>query len=148
MLTHELGMLVGITTGRLVVFDPRTDRVLQEQPAGTVAMGIDVCRADGSIAVTDFVGRVRLFEMLPNGNYAFKRAGFSPAARRVSFSPDCSKIAVTSGNDRNLFILNRADMSTERTYSLGPGLRDIVYLDDRWVAAADACVVNFVDTQR
>lgn len=142
------GMLVGITTGRLVVFDPRTDVVLQEQPAGTVAMGIDVCRKDGSIAVTDFVGRVRLFDMLPNGNYVFKRAGFSPAARRVSFSPDCSKLAVTSGNDRNLFILNRADMSTERTYSLGPGLRDIVYLDERWVAAADACVVNFVDTTR
>jgi hypothetical protein len=142
------GLLVGITTGRLVVFDPRKDRVIDEQPAGTVAMGIDICRSDDAIVVTDFAGRVRLFEIGSDGRYVFTRAGFSPAARRTSFSPDCSKIAVTSGNDRNLFILKRADMSRERTYSLGPGLRDIVFLDNRWVAAADACVISFVDTAR
>jgi len=140
------GLLVGITTGRLVVFDPQTDRVIEEQPAGIVAMGIDICRADGAVVVTDFTGRVRLFEIGADGHYKFIRGAFYPAARRTSFSPDCSKIAVTSGNDRNVFIMKRADLSMQRVFALGPGLRDIVFLDDRWLSAADACVVNFIDT--
>lgn len=140
------GLLVGITTGRLIVFDPRIDRILDRQPAGIVAMGIDVCRADNAIVVTDFTGRIRLFEVGDDGHYHFIRGAYSAAARRTSFSKDCSKIAVTSGDDRHLSVLRRTDLSTLRTYSLGPGLRDIVFLDNRWIAAADACVVNFVDT--
>src|SRR5262249_38716556 len=48
LVTRSDGRIVGITTSRLVVFDPATDRVLEDQPAGAVAMGVDVCAADRS----------------------------------------------------------------------------------------------------
>lgn len=141
------GMLAGITTSRLFLFDPKTDRVVEEHPAGAVAMGIDVCRSDNALVVTDFVGRVRIYEWGSDGHYHFVRGAFYPAPRRAAFSPDCSSIAITSGNDRNAFLLRRSDLGLLRSYRLGPGLRDIVFLDAERAAVVDACTVNVLDTK-
>jgi hypothetical protein len=139
------GRLVGITTSRLVVFDPNADRVLEEHPAGAVAMGLDVCAADQELAVTDFAGRLRLFERGPDGRYRFRAGVALPAPRRVAFSPGCERLLVTSGDDRHAFLLRRSDLAVLRRYRLGPGLRDVVFLDERNAAAADACTINLLD---
>ncbi len=146
MVARADGRIVAITTGRLVVFDPSSDRVLEDHAAGTVAMGVDVCAADGAVAVTDFTGRVRIFERGPDGRYAFHVGALLPAPRRVAFSPTCDRLVVTSGDDRHAFLLTRADMQVVRTWRLGPGLRDVVFVDEHHVAAADACTATFLDT--
>lgn len=148
MVARRDGRILAITTSRFVVFDPTTDRVLEDHPAGAVAMGIDVCKADDAVAITDFTGRVRVFERGADGAYHFSAGAFVPAPRRVSFSPSCDKLVVTSGDDRRAFLLRRRGLEIIRTFKLGPGLRDVVFLDDRWIAAADACTVNLLDTDR
>jgi hypothetical protein len=139
------GKLVAITTGRLVVFDPASDQVIEETAAGVVAMGIDVCAVDDAVAITDFTGRVRIFERGADGHYRFTIGAFLPAPRRIAFSPSCDRLVVTSGDDRRAFLLRRASLEVARTYRLGPGLRDVVFVDDDRVAAADACTVSFLD---
>jgi hypothetical protein len=137
-------MLLGITTGRFVVFDPNTDRVLEEHPAGIVAMGIDVCNVDDGVVITDFTGRVRLFDRGPDGRYRFRAGTAFSAPRRVAFSPSCELVAVTSGDDRHASLLRRSDLSVVRTWSLGPGLREQLFLDDKTLASVDACTVSFL----
>jgi len=140
------GALVAITTSRLVVFDPRTDRVRSEQAAGIVAMGIDLCPKDDAVAIADFSGRVRVFDRAGD-DYRF-RAGVSlPAPRRIAFSPSCSHLVVTSGDDRHAYLLRRDDLQVVRRYTLGPGLRDVVFLDENTVAAADACTFNTLEAR-
>jgi hypothetical protein len=138
------GKLVGITTSRLVVFDPTTDRVTEELAAGVVAMGIDICASDGALAVTDFTGRLRIFEREPNGQYRFHAGAFLPAPRRVAFSPSCDRLLVTSGDDRRAFLVRRGDLGIERAYRLGPGLRDVAFLDENTPVVADACTASFL----
>jgi hypothetical protein len=145
MVERADGRLVAITTARLCVFDTALDRVTEETVAGVVAMGVDVCQGDGALAVTDFTGRLRLFEPGIDGRYRFVAGVFLPAPRRVAFSPACDRLVVTSGDDRRVFLLRRAGLEVARTYRLGPGLRDVVFVDDRQVAAADACTVTFLD---
>lgn len=140
------GRIVGITMSRLFVFDPQDDRVLEDQRAGLVAMGIDICAADDAVVVADFTGRVRLFEREDDGPYRLRGGVNVPAARRVAFSPDCARIVVTSGDDRHAHLIRRTDLAVLRAWNLGPGLRDVAFLDDRWAAAADACTVNLLDT--
>jgi hypothetical protein len=139
------GRIVGITVSRLFVFDPRSDRVLEEQSAGVVAMGIDICASDDAVAVADFTGRVRLFERADGGEYRFRGGVMVPAARRVAFSPGCDRLVVTSGDDRHAHLIRRSDLRVIRTWKLGPGLRDVAFLDDRWAAAADACTASLLD---
>ncbi|MGZ6085302.1 MAG: hypothetical protein ACXWUE_17640 [Polyangiales bacterium] len=139
------GKLLGITTSRFVVFDPDADRVLEEHPAGIVAMGIDVCSTDDAVVITDFTGRLRLFERGADGRYAFRAATSISAPRRVAFSPTCDRIAVTSGDDRHAWLIRRSDLQTLRTYTLGPGLREQLFLDDKTLASVDACTVSFLD---
>ena len=140
------GNLVAITTSRLIVFDPRRDRVLSEQAAGIVAMGIDLCAKDDAVAIADFSGRVRVFDR-SGDDYRF-RAGVSlPAPRRIAFSPSCSHLVVTSGDDRHAYLLRRDDLAIVRRYTLGPGLRDVVFLDESTIAAADACTFNTLEAR-
>jgi hypothetical protein len=138
------GKLVGITTSRLFVLDPQTDAVRVDEPAGAVAMGVDVCPADDAAVVADFAGRVRLFDR--SGEAYVFRAGIAlPAPRRVAFSPGCDRIVVTSGDDRSVFVLRRLDLSLLRTYRVGPGLRDVTFLDEKTAVAVDGCTVNLLD---
>jgi hypothetical protein len=147
MVMRRDGRIVAITTGRLVVFDPASNQVLEEHPAGAVAMGVDVCATDDALAVTDFTGRVRLFERGEGGRYRLRAGVFLPAPRRVAFSPGCDRLVVTSGDDRRAFLVRRSDLAVVRTYRLGPGLRDVVFVDDRHAAAADACTVSVLDAE-
>ena len=140
------GRLVGITTTRRFVIDPHDDRLLEDQPAGLVAMGIDLCAADGSIAITDFTGRVRLFDRTPEGGYRFRAGVALPAPRRVAFSPSCDTLAVTSGDDRHVFLLRTRTLERLRTWTLGPGLRDLTFLDEHHVGAVDGCTLNALET--
>jgi hypothetical protein len=145
MTARSDGLIVAITTGRLVVFDPGGDRVLEEHAAGVIAMGLAVCKVDHSAAITDFTGRVRIFERAGDGRYRFRAGALLPAPRRVAFSPDCAHLVVTSGDDRRAFLLRPSDLAVLRTYQLGPGLRDVTFADDRTIAAVDACTVSFID---
>jgi hypothetical protein len=139
------GRLVGITTTRLLVFDPHEDHLVDEQAAGLVAMGVDLCAHDDSIAVTDFTGRVRLFDRTAAGGYRFRAAVDLPAPRRVAFSPSCDTLAVTSGDDRHAYLLRTRTLERLRTWKLGPGLRDLTFLDEHHVGAVDACTLNVLD---
>jgi hypothetical protein len=122
------GKLIGITTSRLVVIDPRDWSVRQTRAAGVVAMGVDLCPADGALLVTDVV----------------KRAASLTAARRVAWAPGCARAIVTSGDDRHAYFLRREDLSVERAFRLGPGLRDVTFLDADTAAVADACTINYL----
>lgn len=138
------GKLVGITATKLVVIDPVTWKVEHEQAAGLVAMGVDLCAGSGVVVVTDFTGRVREFEPEPGGGYRLSAATFLPAPRRVAVSADCSRVLVTSGDDRHAFLLRREGLTEERVFKLGPGLRDVAFIDERTAAAADACTINWL----
>jgi len=139
------GMLVGIDTARLVVFDPDARRVLERHAAGLGVMGIDVCLADDAVAITDMAGRVRVFERAPSGEYRFHAGVSLSAPRRIAFSPDCRMIGVTSADDHTVWSLRRADLTVARRYQVGPGLRDISFVGPRQMAVADACMATFLD---
>ncbi len=144
MVRRPDGVVAAIDTTRLFDWSPRSDRVLDARAAGIVAMGLDVCPADGAAAVADMAGRVRLFRRT-DGGYRFERAASLEAPRRVAFSTDCSRLAVTSADDSTVWVLRRADLAVEHTYAAGPGLRDLVWLDARWVAVADAGGAEVLD---
>jgi len=135
-------MLVGISTTDLLVFDPRRALVTERTAAALGAGGLDVCQRDGTAAVTDFAGRLRLFRRNSDGRYQFDRGVALSAPRRVAFSPDCAWIAVTSADDETAYVLRSSDLSIWRTFALGPGLRDVVYTGPREAAVVDACTVN------
>ncbi|MEO8603667.1 MAG: hypothetical protein ABI629_13925 [bacterium] len=135
-------MLIGISTTDLLVFDPRRGVVSQRTAAAIGAGGLDVCQRDGSAAVVDLAGRLRLFRLDESGQYVFDRGVSLSAPRRVAFSPDGAWIAVTSADDKTAYVLRRDDLSVWRTFELGPGLRDVVYTGPREVAIVDACTVN------
>lgn len=139
------GMLVGIDTARLVVFDPEAGRIVEQHPAGLGVMGIDVCLRDDAVAITDMAGRVRVFERAPSGEYRFRAGASVFAPRRIAFSPDCRMIGVTSADDHTVVSLRRADLSVARRYRVGPGLRDITFTGPRQMAVADACMATFLD---
>jgi hypothetical protein len=138
------GLIAGINTSRLFVYDPRSDRLVDDQAAGMVAMGIDVCAVDQSVVVADFVGRVRLFDW-SDGRHRFRAGARLPAPRRVAFSPGCDRVVVTSGDDRHAYLLRRSDLSIVRAWKLGPGLRDVTFVDDHTVAVADGCTLTLLD---
>jgi hypothetical protein len=139
------GMLVGIDTARLFVYDPRRDQVVESHAAGIAAMGLDVCPRDGTAAIADMAGRLRVFARGASGRYTFERGRLLAAPRRVAFSPDCALIATTSGDDHTVTILRRADLRVLRRFRVGPALRDLAFVDERELAVADACTATFLD---
>jgi hypothetical protein len=143
LLRRSDGLLVGIDTARLFVYDPSADRVVSERRAGLSALGIDLCRVDDGVVVTDLAGRVRLFDRDGDG-YRFERGALMAAPRRVAFSPDCGHVAVASADDETVSILRRADLAVVQRFSAGPGLRDLVWADASHVLAADACGVEIL----
>lgn len=142
------GLIAGIDSADLFVFDPGERRVVDRVPAGLTAIGLGVCARDGTAAVADMAGRLRVFELDERGRYRFARGVLLPAPRRVDFSPDCRLLAVGSGDDETVRVLDSETLRVERTYRLGPGLRDLTFLDDRRLAVVDACTVSFFDVTR
>lgn len=133
------GQLAVGTTSRVKILDPDRSLALQSIPSAITSNGMDVCPSDGAIAVSDVAGRVRLFEADDAGTYRFSWGIGLAAPRRVAFSPDCSEIAVTSGNDRTVWMVERRSGEIRCEFEVGPGLRDVTYVDAETVAVADVC---------
>lgn len=138
------GKIVGIDTARLFVLDPATHTLIWRGAAGVCVMGLDLCRADGRVALTDMAGRLRIFTRDGDG-YTLTDSLALRAPRRVAFSPDCTHLAVTSADDTTVSVLTTAPLELRAEHSLGPGLRDLAFVAPRTVAVADACMVTTLD---
>ncbi len=136
------GRLVLMQPDVILVYSLEDHRIEHRIPAGIAQMGFDVCPRDGAVVSADFTGRVRVFAQDPAAGYRFDWGLGLFAPRRVAFSPDCARIAVTSGNDRDVWIVDRASRKVVATYSVGPSVRGIAFLSDDVLAVADACTVT------
>lgn len=133
------GRLVVTNTATLMVFAPAEGRVTERVPAGLVDFGFDVCGTDGTVAVADVSGRLRIFEIDGTGHYRFAWGMSLFAPRRVAYSSDCSRIAVTSGDDHRVFIIDAAAHRILDVLHAGPALREVAVTGPREFSIADAC---------
>jgi hypothetical protein len=140
------GLVVGIDTARLFVFDPNEREVIWREGAGICVMGIDQCASDGRVAITDMAGRLRLYQPAAEGYELIDSIGLR-APRRVAFSPDCERLAVTSADDVTVYVLSTDPLEQLDAHALGPGLRDLAFVGPRTIAAADACTVTTLDAE-
>jgi hypothetical protein len=132
------GRLVITTTASLMTFAPGEDRVVDRTTAGLIIAGYDVCPVDGSVAVADLAGRVRVFHESPEGyRFAWGVSLFAP--RRVAYSRDCSRMAVSSADDRRVFVVDTATHQVVEVIQAGPALRDVAATGPREFAVADVC---------
>ena len=144
MLHRSDGLFVGVDTARLFVYDPDRDHIVESHAAGIAVLGMALCGVDDAVAVADMGGRVRLFERRRKGRYGFVRGSWVNAPRRLAFSPDCTLLGVTSGDDQTVTVLRRKDLSVVKRYRVGPGLRDITFIGKRELVIADACTATFI----
>jgi hypothetical protein len=133
------GQLVVTSTASLMVFSPDTNRVGEDIAAGVAVIGFDVCAANGTVAVADAIGRLRTFAIDPAGHYQFAWGVSLFAPRRVAYSPDCSRIAVTSADDRSVSIIDAASHRVVGVFSAGPALREVAATGPREFSVADVC---------
>lgn len=133
------GRIVLTNTASLLVFSPDDDRVVEDRAAGFAILGFDLCPLDGAVAVADTMGRLRVFEMDPAGDYRFAWGVSLFAPRRVAYSPDCSHIAVTSADDHSVFLIDRATRRIVDTLQGGPALREVAATAEREFSVADIC---------
>jgi hypothetical protein len=136
------GRLVITTTASLMTFAPGEDRVVDRTPAGLIIAGYDVCPVDGSVAVADLAGRVRVFHDGPDGRYRFDWGVSLFAPRRVAYSRDCSRMAVTSADDRRVFVVDTAAHRVVEVIHAGPALREVAATGPREFAVADVCSMS------
>lgn len=134
-------LVVGIDTARLFVFDPDARALVWRESAGICVMGLDLCADDGRVALTDMAGRVRIYA--PRGEGYERVASLAlRAPRRIAFSPDCTRLAVSSADDATVYLLASDPLELLAEHEVGPGLRDLAFVDARTVALADACMVT------
>jgi hypothetical protein len=135
------GRLVIKTSAELLVFDPTVGRVLERTPAGLADFGFDLCGADGRAAVADMTGRLRVYQLDEDGyRFAWGVRMFAP--RRVAFSPDCARIAVTSADDRRVFIVDTESRSIVDVHEAGPALREVAATGAREFSISDVCSIT------
>lgn len=133
------GKLIVTNNGWLSVIEPSDFRVVERRPVALASLSTDVCERDGSIAVTDVTGRMRVFEIDESGKYQFAWGIHIFAPRRAAFSEDCSRIAVTSADDRRLFIVDADKKQIVDIFEVGPALREVVATGPREFSASDVC---------
>jgi hypothetical protein len=133
------GRIIVVNSGSIMVFDPTENRVVERVPAGLADFGFDVCDRDGRVAVPDAVGRLRIFELDPSGRYRFAWGLSLFAPRRVAFSRDCSRMAVTSADDRHVYIVDAAAHRLVDVLDAGPALREVAATGPREFSITDAC---------
>jgi hypothetical protein len=126
-------------SGALVVFDPDEDRVLESVPSGLANLGLDLCRRDGAAAVADTTGRLRVFALDRDGHYRFAWGVSVFAPRRVAYSPDCSRIAVTSADDHRVFVIDAEQRRVVDVFRAGPALREVAPTGPREFSVSDVC---------
>lgn len=136
------GRLVLVDSSSLMVFDPREDRVVERVPARLGGHGFDVCAANGTAAVADLSGRLRVFDLDEAGHYQFAWGVSMFAPRRVAFSSDCSHIAVTSADDHRVFIVDAAARRVIDVFHAGPALRDVAPTGPREFSVSDVCSIT------
>jgi hypothetical protein len=133
------GRLVLASTASLMVFDPEEERVIERVPAALASAGFDVCGVDGSVAMGDLTGRVRIFTLDDAGHYRFAWGISLFAPRRVAFSPDCSRIAVTSADDHHVTLVDTSSHDAVNVFAAGPGLREVAATGSREFSISDVC---------
>ena len=136
------GRLVVVNTTSLMVFDPDEGRVVERVAAGLADFGFDVCATNGSVAVPDALGRLRVFEMDSSGRYQFVWGIPLFAPRRVAYSRDCSRLAVTSLDDERVFVVDTASHQVLDVFRAGPALREVVSTGAREFSITDACSIT------
>jgi hypothetical protein len=140
----EDGTILASSSSDLAVIDARTGHIRERHPAALCTGSIASCPLDHAVAVTDYAGRVRLFERDARGHYAFVRSGAMMSPRRVVFSPDCRALAVASADDETISVLRRRDLRVVESYHVGPSLRDLAWLPSGDLLIVDACTVTRV----
>jgi hypothetical protein len=133
------GRLVLTSTASLIVFSPSDDRVTERLGAGVANIGFDICPADGTVAIADATGRLRVFALDAAGHYQFAWGVSLFAPRRVAYSPDCARLAVTSADDHSVNLIDTATHRVVDVFSAGPALREVVATGPREFSVADVC---------
>ncbi len=133
------GRLIVTNNAWLTVFEPDEHRVLERVPVALASLSSDVCSIDGSIVVTDLSGRIRVFELDEAGHYRFAWGVSLFAPRRASFSRDCSRIGVTSADDRRVFMVDAAQHRVIDVFEAGPALREVAATGPREFSISDVC---------
>ena len=136
------GMLVMLDFQDLVVYAPDEARVLHKTSAAIASSSLNLCPSTGAAAVPDLAGRLRVFRVTPDGGYEFDWGISLFAPRFARFSPDCTYLAVTSADDRHVWIIENGTGRIVRQFQLGPALRGAAFIGPREVAVADACTVS------
>jgi len=133
------GRLVLGHSGALVVFDPDARRVVERVPSGIASLGLDLCSRDGAAAVADTAGRLRVFELDGDGRYRFAWGVSVFAPRRVAYSPDCSRLAVTSADDHRVYLIDTQTRRIADVFRAGPALREVAPTGPREFSVSDVC---------
>lgn len=142
------GRVVLTNSSELMVFDTKSSRVLQRMPAGLANVGLGLCPADGAVAVADYAGRLRVFAPGADGRYRFSWSLGLFAPRQVAFSPDCRFLAVASGDGETVSLISRDTQTIRSTYTVGPALREVVFLGPNRLAITDVCSLTTIDIGR
>jgi hypothetical protein len=133
------GRVVLTNTALLMVFSPADDRVIENLPAGLAIIGFDMCPTDGTVAAADATGRLRVFEINDVGRYEFVWGTTLFAPRRVAYSRNCSRIAVTSADDRRVYIIDALEHRVVDIFDAGPALREVAATGPREFSITDVC---------
>lgn len=136
------GRLVLVDSSALMVFDPAADRIVERVPARLGGHGFDLCPATGQAAVADLTGRLRVFDLDEAQHYRFAWGVPVFAPRRVAYSADCSRIAVTSADDHRVYIVDAASRSVIDVFTAGPALREVAATGPRQFSVSDVCSIT------
>jgi hypothetical protein len=136
------GRLVLVDSSSLMVFDPAEDRIVERVPARLGGHGFDVCPATGQAAVADLTGRLRVFALDEQQHYQFAWGVPVFAPRRVAYSADCSRIAVTSADDHRVYIVDAQSQRVIDVFTAGPALRDVAPTGPREFSVSDVCSIT------
>ncbi|MDX2169588.1 MAG: hypothetical protein SF182_21140, partial [Deltaproteobacteria bacterium] len=133
------GAIVLTSTAELIVFSPEQARVTERLGAGIANIGWDICPTDGAAAIADASGRLRVFAPGADGQYRFDWGVTLFAPRRVAYSPDCRRLAVTSADDHSVTLIDTATRRVVDVFSAGPALREVAATGPREFSVADVC---------
>lgn len=134
--------LVGIDFTHLLTYSLDEERTTWRTPAGLFISRVESCHDGDLVAVPDAGGRVRFFTRNSAGHYEFSWSVPFPASVRAAFSDDCHYLAVTSGDDRTVGVIDTQAHNFAATFNVGPSLHGIVFTGPRELSVADACTMT------
>ncbi len=134
--------LIVADSSSLMVFDTEAERIVDRTPARLGGHGFDLCPATGAAAVADLSGRLRIFELDEAGHYRFAWGVSAFAPRRVAYSPDCSRIGVTSADDHRVYLVDTSTRKVTDVFHAGPALREIAPTGPREFSVSDVCSIT------